>query len=232
LTRRRFAFASAVTHELRTPLTSFQLYTDMLAKEVENGSEKAQRHVHTLTEQNRRLQRLVNHVMAYAKLERGQFQQEKTRFKVLDLATMVICQLESRAEEKDMCLILKYGQDLTGFEVEGTPGGIEQILINLIENAIKYADSAEDKRIHLNLSKSGRQIHFEVRDHGPGIPAVERRRCFRPFMKSVHRVSETEGGLGLGLSISRGLARQMGGKLSYVNPPDGGACFRLSLPTS
>ena len=111
------------------------------------------------------------------------------------------------------------------------PAAVEQILFNLVDNACKYASHGDDKRIHLEISASSRHIEFRVRDHGPGISRQGQRKLFLPFSKSVHEAASTAPGVGLGLALSRRLARDLGGSLelkeALENP---GAAFVLKLP--
>ncbi len=107
---------------------------------------------------------------------------------------------------------------------------VDQILSNLVDNAIKYAGKAEDRRIHLNAVAAGRWLKLTVRDHGPGLAPQVIRRLFQPFSKSAQDAAHSAPGVGLGLALSRRLARSLGGDLGLQeNGPDG-ACFALTLP--
>jgi signal transduction histidine kinase len=114
------------------------------------------------------------------------------------------------------------------------PAAVEQILFNLVDNACKYASHGEDKRIHLEVSSAGRHgelVQFRVRDHGPGISRQGQRKLFQPFSKSVHEAASTAPGVGLGLALSRRLARDLGGSLTMENQTgSSGAVFVLQLP--
>jgi signal transduction histidine kinase len=106
---------------------------------------------------------------------------------------------------------------------------VEQILLNLVDNACKYAQGATDRRIHLAADRTDGRLLLGVRDHGPGIAAAEAKRLFRPFSKSAREAAHTAPGIGLGLALSRRLARGMGGDLR-LDDADGGARFTLTLP--
>ena len=113
------------------------------------------------------------------------------------------------------------------------PAAVEQILFNLVDNACKYASHGEYKRIHLEISTTGRNVQFRVRDHGPGISRQGQRKLFLPFSKSVHEAASTAPGVGLGLALSRRLARDLGGSLTMENQVgDSGAVFLLQLPVT
>jgi signal transduction histidine kinase len=114
--------------------------------------------------------------------------------------------------------------------VRADPGAIEQILFNLVDNAAKYATSTHDPCVEVTAGRTGTHAIIRVRDHGPGIALVESRRLFQPFSKSAKDAANSAPGVGLGLALSRRLAREMKGELS-LEPVDGpGACFVLTLP--
>jgi signal transduction histidine kinase len=113
------------------------------------------------------------------------------------------------------------------------PDALEQVLFNLVDNACKYARDAENKRIEVDVRQdAGSGLSVTVRDHGPGISPEHQRAIFRAFDRGAHGPGDTVPGVGLGLALARGLARDMGGDLSLERCPDalGGACFRLTIP--
>jgi signal transduction histidine kinase len=228
LSERRGAFVSAVTHELRTPLTTFLMYTEMLAEGKVRDEAKRQRYLETLHAESKRLAHLVENVLAYARLERRPL---AARLEVLDsrvLLDAVVGPLEQRARAANMELVVATPADTPPVRVDRD--AVERVLFNLVDNACKYAAKSEDRRIHLTLTPGRRHVAFRVCDHGPGIDAAERRRIFRPFTKASRDAAHATPGVGLGLGLSRRLARAMGGRLTAL-PVDGtGACFELRLP--
>jgi signal transduction histidine kinase len=110
------------------------------------------------------------------------------------------------------------------------PAAVEQVLFNLVDNACKYGRGAALAVIELTAVARGRSVSIAVRDHGPGVAAREAARLFEPFRKSARDAAEGAAGVGLGLALSRRLARQMGGDLTHEPPADGGATFVLALP--
>src|SRR5262249_16272845 len=107
---------------------------------------------------------------------------------------------------------------------------VDQILSNLVDNAVKYAGNAPDRRIHLDVAPEGRWLALTVRDHGPGLHPSEIRRLFRPFSKSAHDPAQWARGGGLGLALSRRLARALGGDLRLQENGSIGASFTLTIP--
>ena len=99
-----------------------------------------------------------------------------------------------------------------------------------MDNAAKYAAGKDQSEIHLRASTSNGSLVLTVRDHGPGVPRDQAKAIFAAFDRGGREVSDPVPGVGLGLALSRGLAREMGGDLTLESPADGGALFRLELP--
>ncbi|WP_406698875.1 HAMP domain-containing sensor histidine kinase [Singulisphaera sp. Ch08] len=230
LSERRGTFVSAVTHELRTPLTTFQLYTEMLAEGMVSDPETQASYLQTLRTESERLGHLVENVLAFACIERGRAIERRDVLAVADLIARVQPALAARADRGGMKLIV--GHDLPDVQVRTDVSLVEQILTNLVDNAAKYANNAGDRRIELEfaVAPSHSKLTISVRDHGPGLPERATRRLFRPFSKSAHDAAHSAPGVGLGLALSRRLARALGGDLRLgQNGPDG-VGFVLLLP--
>lgn len=229
LSERRIRFVSAVTHELRTPLTALRLYTDLLSSGMISEEEKQKEYLRTLGHESERLNTLIENVLDFAKLEKRTVQAHCLPIAVDDLLEQVKLtwadRLANEGREFVAVSTLPAGQCVT------TDSRIaSQILGNLIDNARKYSQEAEDKRIWLwaRPGEFGRII-FEVEDRGPGVAASESSMIFRPFRRGQN-VSAT-GGAGLGLALAKQWSDLLGGTLSYRSADGGtGACFRLELP--
>jgi signal transduction histidine kinase len=230
LSERRGAFVSAVTHELRTPLTTFRLYTELLAEGAVAAEDKRRQYLETLRREAERLGLLVENVLSYARLERNR---HGTRIEAIALGTLferVRPRLDDRAAQAQMRLELQLPQDAASWAVRTDPGAAEQILLNLVDNACKYAACADNKTILVRAARSGRLVTLLVRDYGPGV--ADTRRLFRPFSKSAREAAQSAPGVGLGLALSRRLARQMGGDLAWDQAVTDGAAFVLTLPAA
>jgi signal transduction histidine kinase len=228
LSERRGAFVSAVTHELRTPLTTFRIYTEMLSEGMIEDEAKRQRYLETLRREADRLGVLVENVLAYAKIEGDLPQSRMQEVAASDLLAGVESRLRERAEQAEMELVVDLPDELGLIAMKVDPSAAEQILFNLVDNAAKYAPGATDRRIHLEVAAEPKSVVLRVRDHGSGIPVAERKKVFEPFSKSSKDESGHAPGVGLGLALSRGLARQMGGELRLAaREAEGGACFEV-----
>jgi signal transduction histidine kinase len=233
LSERRGAFVAAVTHELRTPLTTFRMYAEMLAEGMVPSPAARQKYLETLRREADRLAHLVENVLQYARLERGRPGGRRENVTLAALLERIASRLADRAEQAEMKLEVDRADDVQDVSLRTDPAAVEQILFNLVDNACKYASQAEDKRIHLQVSAAGRHVKFRVRDHGPGISRQGQRKLFLPFSKSVHEAANSAPGVGLGLALSRRLARDLGGSLTMENrTADSGAVFVLALPAA
>jgi signal transduction histidine kinase len=231
LSERRAAFVTAVTHELRTPLTTFHMYTEMLSEGMVRDASQRQTYLDTLRIEASRLSHLVENVLAYARLERGRTNGRIEAVAVERLLAPADGRLADRAQQAGMELLVEADDAVRETAVEANPSAVEQVLFNLVDNACKYASGAADKRIHLVAERNGRAVRLTVRDHGPGVNRPMARRLFRPFSKTAHEAANSAPGVGLGLALSKRLARDMGGKLQVEECRDG-ACFVLTLPVA
>ncbi len=230
LSRRRGAFVSAVTHELRTPLTTFRLYADMLAGGMITDEKQRGEYLDRLRAESERLSHLVENVLSYARLSGPRSRRDFETVSLGDILDRSRERLATRAEQADMTLLAGTGDAAAGIRVRVNVSVIEQILLNLVDNACKYAARSDNRTIEIGHERQGRFGLIRVRDYGPGIAASEAKRLFRPFHKSAGEAARSAPGVGLGLALSRRLARDMKGDLRIDESVTDGACFVLSLP--
>jgi signal transduction histidine kinase len=232
---RRGRFVSAVTHELRTPLTTFCLYTEMLADGMVPDEPRRAQYLGTLKGESRRLAGIVENVLDYARLGGARRAEAHPSLSVADLMDQFRPALERSAALGRMELHEDLG-DVAGVRVNTDVRTVERILLNLTDNAGKYASEAADRRLHITArpeqTRRGLSVVITVRDHGPGVPRRERRRIFEPFHRAHRDADGPKSGLGLGLALARGLARSLGGDLVLEWGGQSGAAFSLSIPAS
>ena len=228
LSERRRVFVSAVTHELRTPLTTFRLYTDMMAEGMVSGEARRKEYVERLRLEAQRLGHLVENVLAYARLENRRASSVRESVDLRALVRAILDRSADRAREAGLSLALHDG-DGRPVPVRVDTSIVEQILVNLVDNACKYARDSTPPVVELSIERAGARARLRVRDQGPGLSDVARRRLFQPFSKSDHEAAASAPGLGLGLALCRSLARAQGGDLEVESPPSG-AAFVLTLP--
>jgi signal transduction histidine kinase len=244
LSERRGRFVSAVTHELRTPLTTFRLYSQMLADGMVSDEEVRTDYLQILKRESERLTGIVENVLEYARLTRKRSAKDKAAGVQMLSPGALIARfrptLARRAGQSNLDLVVS--MDLEAHKertVTVDPHAVERIMMNLIENACKYAAPAEgddlpieeaDTRIHLDITIKDNTLELLVADHGPGIRPGEDARIFGEFQRGWRGLSNARSGLGLGLALSRGLAREMEGDLVLTKRRGHGAEFLLTIP--
>lgn len=229
LSERRASFVSAVTHELRTPLTTFRLYSDMLESNAVKP-EKRGDYLRVLSREADRLSHLVENVLAFSRVERGSARSAVSSGSIRDLLSPMKERFEARLATAGMALHMPLEEAAASEQIRTDATAIEHILFNLVDNAAKYAASGAANPLDLSVARTRSGIEIRVADGGPGIPEGEQRRIFRAFHKSAREAAESRPGVGLGLALSRRLARSMGGDLVCESGPGKGATFILSLP--
>jgi signal transduction histidine kinase len=227
LGERRGRFVSAVTHELRTPLTTFRMYSQMLADGMVPEESRGE-YLTTLRDESERLTRVVESVLLYSRLEEGRGGAHRERIAARALIDRILPALSKRAADGGMALatVIEIDPPAT---VELDAQAVEQIVLNLVDNACKYAAPAND-RLELGFKTAGGALEVRCRDWGPGIPEDEREAVFLPFRRGAKDAAGTTPGVGLGLALARGLARALGGDLVLDPGREPGACFDLTIP--
>ena len=218
-------FVSAVSHELRTPLTTIRMHAEMLADDLVDDARRPRVHEELVSE-TVRLSRLVENVLEASRIEEGR---RPLRKRNLDLAAHV------HAITDDMRRFVE-GKGLA-LRFEGTevmadvdPGAIEQVVVNLIDNAVKYGRSEGASAIDVRVSVEGEKAVIVVEDGGQGIPPSELTRVFQRFHR-VERVAQAhQPGTGLGLAIVKELVEAHGGQVKLANRRPHGLQVRITLP--
>jgi len=219
------SFVSNVSHELKTPLTTIRMYAELLDEGKVAGEEKRRRYLQTIVRESQRLTRLVNNILDFSRLEQGR---KDYHFESLDLGQLLSELLDRQSMRLDEAGLSLERILPPALIVSADRDAIEQIVLNLLDNAIKYA--AAGKTLTIELQSRGTQAVLQVRDRGPGIPAEQQRRVFDKFHRLDASLTARQQGTGLGLSIARQLALGIGGDLLCCDHPGGGACFELTLP--
>lgn len=220
-------FVSMVSHELRTPLGAIGGYASLLDEEVVGAlSDQQRKFVARIRHNQQHLLRLVNELLDLAKIESGQFPLKITNVAVHTIVESVGTMIEPQIRSSELRLEVLDGEK--GLRVLADQERVEQILLNLLANAVKFTPAGG--AISISTSHSDDEILLCVSDTGPGIPAGQLEEVFQPFVQ-VHTLPPgTSKGTGLGLAISRELARAMGGDLSVKSEPGSGCTFTLCLP--
>jgi len=223
----RLEFAATVSHELRTPLAAISSAADNLAAGVTYEPSKVKQYGAAILNQSRQLTEMVEQILAFAG---GQFGKKHFESDVLEPGTLVaraIAAVGPAARAAGVEIEQHIAEELP--QLLGDAAAIEQAVINLLTNAIKYA--AEGRWIGVSVSgeNKNRGLAIRVEDKGPGIPALEQKRIFEPFYRgSVSRRKQQHGG-GLGLTLVDQIVRAHSGRITLTSSSRG-SCFTLHLP--
>jgi two-component system sensor histidine kinase/response regulator len=225
--RAKSEFLAMMSHDLRTPLNAIGGYADLLAFGVRGDLNAEQlSDIERIQRNQRLLLTLVNDVLNFARVERGDIALHLTRVNVHQTIRSLGATVEPQIRARQLTYAyLGDGQETT---VNADAERLEQIVVNLLTNAVKFTPAGG--QISLNYGSSGRFGHVEIRDTGIGIPAEKLAAIFEPFTQvDVFNTSAREG-VGLGLAISRELARRMGGDIQVESALGQGSTFTLRLP--
>lgn len=226
LSRLKTDFVSNVSHELRTPLTSIRLFAETLREGRARTKEEQDACLDFIVNESERLSELTERALDWARLEAGRRTFDRAPLCPSELARSVADSFLSRGHVKPHELRVAIASNLP--EIAGDHGALEQVLLNLLENAVKY--SRGEKRIELRVSRVGRRVVFEVEDNGIGIARSELRRVFDRFYRSDDLLARRTEGTGLGLSIARRIVEAHGGRISVRSVQDKGSTFSVAIP--
>ena len=226
LARKKDDFLSAVSHELRTPLTSIRMYTEMLEKDWVKDDAKRREYYGTMRQESERLTRLIENVLDFSRIQRGKKHFEFTIGDVNGSIRDVVEMMRPCAEragfviETELALIEPFAFDRDA---------VMQIIINLIDNALKYARDAADKRIIVRTHPEMGCAVIEVEDHGPGVPKSQQKKIFEAFYRCGDESTRQTTGTGLGLALVKRFAEAHHGVVEIFNAKPAGAIFRVRI---
>ena len=227
LSERRSRFVSAVTHELKTPLTNIRMYVEMLDQGIAATPQREQEYLGVLAAESARLSGLIDNVLELSRLEK-----RTRRF------TLRQGDLSDVLNEVQSLMAAPLARE--GFELKIEAGRVPlfaydrdvlvQILINLMENSLKFSRQAPKKRVVIAARADGDRVTLSVCDSGPGIPKRALKRIFDDFYRVDGDLARTTGGTGLGLALVKKFAAAMGGRVWAANNDGPGCTIGLSLP--
>ena len=210
-------FVSAVSHELKTPLTSIRMYGEMLIQGWA-PEEKKKSYYHYIFDESERLSRLINNVLQLARMTRNEQKAELVVCNVPDLVREITSKISSQIEAADFTLEVNSGDEVTTAELMIDNDWLMQIMINLVDNAIKFSAKAEKKVIILDVQRSaGQRVSFTINDFGPGIDKQQMKKIFGLFYRSENELTRDTVGTGIGLSLVHQMTVAMGGNVTVAN---------------
>lgn len=227
-TQARDDFLSVAAHELKTPVTGLRAMAQILARKLQKGDMRGPSWLtdglRTIDQQSDRLTRLIGQLLDVSRLDRETQPPERTATDLADLAGRLVAAFRARTNKHTLVLNAD-----SGLIAEVDPVGIEQVMSNLLDNAIKY--SPDGGQIDLEVGRAdAERVHIVVRDRGIGIPPEKRGEIFGRFYQA--HAEDHRSGLGLGLYISGQIVALHDGQIVAEFPPDGGTRFVVALPVS
>jgi len=229
LARQQQDFVSAVSHELKTPLTSIRMYGEML-KEGWADEEKRQSYYEFIHDESERLSKLIANVLQLARITRNDPQFDLKPMNVGELMSNTQSKISNQVERAGFELHVESDDVARQATIAMDEDCFAQIIINLVDNAIKFSRDAEKKVIEVSSRLAGDDcIEFSVRDFGPGIPRDQMKKIFQLFYRSETELTRETVGTGIGLAIVHQLALAMNGGVDLINA-EPGAEFRVRFP--
>ncbi len=229
LARQKTDFVSNVSHELKTPLTSIRMFSELLAEGRVSDRAKQRTYLGIITAETARLTRLINNVLDFARIERGE---KKYTFQPCDLVAVL----------RETADTYRPHLEANGFQfncelpdtpklVNGDRDALAQVVVNLLSNAEKYSDSRKEITLRAEgTSPALPRVEVTVLDRGLGVPPGCGEKIFEQFYRAHDSLSNGIQGSGLGLTLARQIARAHGGDVTYEPRDGGGSCFTLKLP--
>jgi len=222
LARQKTDFVSNVSHELKTPLTSIRMFSELLADNRVEDPARQRQFLRIITAETTRLTRLINNVLDFARMERGEKTYKMERFDLRAVVDEICATYRPHLEEHGF----RFECDTSGSPVfvKGDRDALAQVLVNLLSNAEKY--SGDKKEIRVELNGEG----LRVLDRGLGVPKGCEDRIFEQFFRAHDSLASGIEGSGLGLTLAQQIARAHGGSIRYEPRADGGSCFVVRIP--
>lgn len=227
LAARKTDFVGNVSHELKTPLTSIRMFSELLAGPGADDPRKTRHYAEILSRESARLSRLINRLLDFSKLDRGEMRLERAPVDLAVLVRETVGDLRESVEAAGMALVLDL-PEAGGPVVAGDRDALAQVVVNLLGNAVKYA--AAGKGMEVAVGTGGGGAVLSVSDRGPGVPRAHRRRIFERFYRVDDSINSGIDGSGIGLALCRQIAERHGGSIRHEPRKGGGSVFVLTLP--
>jgi signal transduction histidine kinase len=222
----RSQFVSSVSHELKTPLTAIRMFAETLRLGRSKDKKAQEEYLDTIVNESQRLTRLLNNVLDFSKIEQGKRIYRPEPSSLYDIIQTVARTMEYPLSQQGFRLNVQTEEGLPGIRADRD--AIEQALLNLLHNAMKYSGGA--KEIGLQLKKKDRYALIQVIDHGIGIDPQEQKKIFEKFYRGSTSENERIAGTGLGLALVSHIVQSHGGKMEVESEPGKGSTFSILLP--
>jgi PAS domain S-box-containing protein len=225
LERTREEWTSVIAHDLRQPVAAISFYAQALAATRDDQLERVQQRATTIVDATRRLDRMIADLLDVSRLGAGQLRIEPVPTDFGHLVRRVIAELQESGENQDLRIHAPGAMPT----VQADPGRLEQVIVNLVSNAMKYGTPGTP--VSIDIAHKAGTVEVSVTNEGPGIPEEEVSRLFSRFYRAHAARASGVAGLGLGLYITRELVRAHGGRISVESKPGRTTTFRFTVPT-
>jgi signal transduction histidine kinase len=227
--RMKTEFISVVSHQLRSPLTNLKYSLETLMSGKLGKIEEPQVEYFKILEENtQRMGDLINDLLTISRIETGKLPLEKNEVSLEDITKKIVLKFKPFAEASNVKIEVEAESPLP--KVFGDRLWLEQVIENLLDNAIRYI---KDKgEVKIKIYKQGKKIYFSVQDNGVGIPKEEQKYIFQKFFRAQNVLKYQTEGSGLGLHITKRILELMGGKIWFKSKEGKGSTFYFSLPIS
>lgn len=233
---RRAGFVSSVTHELKTPLTNIRLYIEMLEQGIARDRNREQDYFKILRTESERLGRLINNVLEFSKLEKRSRTFSMSEGDLSEVVSEVRDLMSEKLRKEGFTCTVRFGP---GTAPDAVPRimvrydreAMIQVLLNLMENSVKFGKESEKKAITITVAGDPEGISLRVADSGPGIPKKALHKVFDDFYRVDNSLTRKTKGTGIGLALVKKLVQEMDGKVHVENNPEGGCCVTVRLPS-
>lgn len=221
LATKRQDFVSAITHELKTPLTAIKMYAEMLQSFGGLNEEKRQKYYSQIASEADRLSRLIQNVLNLSKLDGNRWNVQMRMERPKAVLDDFVATYSKNVEKQGFELTVSTDMEADKIHQLIDRDAIMQILMNLVDNSLKFSKNASYKMIHIELAIKGTDMYMAVRDYGPGIPQSEMKKVFQEFYRVENEMTRQTNGTGIGLSMVKKLCNLCNMKIEVENANPG-----------
>ncbi len=220
LARQQQDFVSAVSHELKTPLTSIRMYSEIL-REGWATEEKKNQYYNYIYDESERLTRLINNILQLARMTRNELPIDLKKYHLSELSDIIYSKINSQIKYAHFSLDLNCPEELKEKKLKLDIDYFVQIIINLVDNAIKFSSKSAKKQIDIQFSMIKNKITLSIRDYGPGISEEQLQKIFKLFYRTENELTRETVGTGIGLSLVQQLVNSIADEITVVNKHPG-----------
>ena len=221
LASKRQDFVSAVSHELKTPLTAIRMYAELLQNSWVANEEKRQKYYNQIASETERLTRLIQNVLNLSKLDGNRWNVQLRRDRPKGVLDDFVATYSKNVEKQGFELTVSSDTDVKDITLMMDRDAIMQILMNLVDNSLKFSKNADYKMINIELRLKDTDLYLAVRDYGPGIPQAEMTKVFQEFYRVENEMTRQTSGTGIGLSMVKKLCTLTNMKIELENANPG-----------